>query len=197
MAFFTKLTTSSLVSPGRMRLLKVALAIEGMTLSLIPALTMVGTMVVCTIALVCLFSSNLLITFPLKSHMLDITMRVKNDWAAPVRFSNSSTDGVIMAGICLALILTMAWFNTSIAVSLSGMDECPPEISTVRSMLTNPFSPVPITATGLPTSLKRWVSICPPSSNTNAGLMLFSLNHFEKMAAPLFPAISSSCPNAR
>ena len=83
------------------------------------------------------------------------------------------------------------------AVSFSGIEECPPGNSTVKSMFTNPFSPVPITATGLPKLLKRSVSICPPSSNTNAGFMLFSLNHFEKILAPLFPAISSSCPNVR
>ena len=34
-------------------------------------------------------SSSFLITIPLNSHMFDITMRLKKDWAAPVRLSNS------------------------------------------------------------------------------------------------------------
>ncbi len=129
------------------------------------------------------------------SQRLLVTIRVKNDSYALVLCTSSLTGSIISAGNFLALICRIALFKTSMAVSFVGIEECPPGISTERSIFIYPFSPVATTATGRWILLKCCKSICPPSSNTNAGCMPCCLNQALITLAPRLPDTSSSWPS--
>ena len=97
---------------------------------------MVGTNVVWIMAFVWLFCSIWLSIVPSKSQRLAIAIRPMKE-VEPIVFPSISITGVVKrVGIWLALMLTMALLSTSMAVSLEGMEECPPGISTAISMLT-------------------------------------------------------------
>ena len=101
--------------------------------------------------------------------------------------------GINFAGISSFLNLYNPLLKISIAVDLSGTEECPPAFCAVKIKVTYPFSPTPIEAIGFFTSFISSVDISPPSSTTISNLLFFDLKYLTTAVAP-FPLDSSSAP---
>ena len=114
----------------------------------------------------------------------------------PTVCSISAVVGVRDARKGLSLSRTIALASRTVAVSLGGVEACPPGSSTMRRNVFGAFSPTPTKAMGAVIPGKASRAIAPPSSSTSAGRTPRLSSRSTTALAPVL-AVSSSCPNTR